>query len=96
MRLPISINCKSNIYDSILVIVDLLIKMVNYEPVKIIINILDLAKVILDVVIQHHDSPDLIMSDWESVFISKFWSMLYYFFRMKQKLSTTFHPQTHG
>ena len=37
---PVSTNWKSNIYDSILVIVNPLTKMVHYELVKVIINVL--------------------------------------------------------
>ena len=36
--LPISTDWKGDSYDSILVIVDRLIKMVHYEPVKITID----------------------------------------------------------
>ena len=45
--LPISINWKGDSYDSILVIVDRLTKMVYYKPVKITIDAPDLAKVII-------------------------------------------------
>ena len=47
-RLLISTNWNSNSYDSILVIVDWLIKMVQYEPAKVINNAPRLAEVILD------------------------------------------------
>ena len=46
--LPISTDWKRNSYDSILVIVDRLIKMVYYEPVKITINVPSLTEVIID------------------------------------------------
>ena len=42
---------KGNDYDSILVIVDQLTKMVHYKPVRVTINISELAKVILDIVV---------------------------------------------
>ena len=44
-------NWKGDNYDSILVIVDCLIKMVQYKPVKITIDAPELAEVIIDVVI---------------------------------------------
>ena len=59
--LPISTNWKGESYDSILLIVNLLTKMVYYEPVKVTINALGLAKVILDVVIWHHSLPNSIV-----------------------------------
>ena len=94
--LPISTDWKRDSYDSILVIVDWLTKMVHYEPIKISINAPGLAEVILDAVVRHHGLPDSIMSDRGSLFTSKFWSSLCYFLGIKRRLSTAFHPQTDG
>ena len=94
--LPVSTNWKSDSYDSILIIIDWLTKMVHYEPVKITINALELAKVILDIVVWHHGLPDSIVTNKSLLFTSKFWSLLYYFFNVKQRLSTVFYPQTDG
>ncbi len=52
--LPISTDWKGDSYDSILVIVDRLIIMIHYEPVKITIYAPGLAKVIIDVVVRQH------------------------------------------
>lgn len=46
--------------------------MVNYELVKVIIDILGLAKVIIDVVIRYHNLFKSIVSNCGSVFNSKF------------------------
>ncbi len=46
--LPVSTNWKGETYDSILVIVDRLTKMVYYEPVKVTIDALALAEVIIE------------------------------------------------
>ena len=94
--LPLSADWKSNSYDLILIIVNRLTKMVQYEPVKVTIDALGLAKVILDVVVCHHGLSDSIVADRGLLFISKFWSLLCYFLGIKQKLSTAFHPQTDG
>ena len=94
--LPVSTNWKGETYDSILVIVDRLTKMVHYEPVKVTIDAPGLAEVILDVVVRHHGLPDSIVSDRGSLFTSKFWSSLCYFLGIKRRLSTAFHPQTDG
>ena len=94
--LLVSINWKSETYNSILVIVNRLTKMVYYKPVKVTINALGLAKVILDVVVWHHGLPNSIISDKGSLFISKFWFLLCYFFGIKQRLSTVFHLETDG
>ena len=94
--LPISTNWKGESYDSILVIVDQLTKMVHYEPVKVTIDAFGVTEVIIDVVVRHHGLPNSIVSDQGSVFTSKFWLSLYYFLRIKRKLSTAFYPQTDG
>ncbi len=70
--------------------------MIHYEPVKVTINALDLAEVIIEAVLWHHSLSDSIVSDRGSVFISKFWSSLCYFLGIKQKLSTAFLLQTDG
>ena len=96
ISLPLSVDWKGDNYDLILVIIDRLTKMVYYEPVKITIDALGLAKVIIDVVVRHHGVLDSIISDRGAIFTSKFWSSLYYFLGIKRRLSTTFHPQTDG
>ena len=70
--LPISTNWKRDSYDSILVIVNWLTKMIHYEPVKVIIDAPGFAEVIIDVVIRHHGLPDSIVTDRGSIFTSKF------------------------
>ena len=49
--LPLSIDRKGNSYNSILVIINWLIKMVYYEPVKVTINAPRLAEVIINVIV---------------------------------------------
>ena len=92
--LPILINWKKDSYNSILVIVNWLIKMVHYKPVKITLNAPELAEVIIDVIIRHHGLLDLIVTNRGSFFTSKFWSLLCYFLSIKRRLFTAFHPQT--
>ena len=76
-------NWKGDSYDLILVIVDRLIKMVYYKPIKVIINALGLAKVILNVVIWHYGILNSIVIDRGLLFIFKFSSSLYYFLSIK-------------
>ena len=94
--LPLSADWKSNNYDSILVIVNRLTKMVHYEPVKVTIDAPGLAQVILDVVVRHHGLPNSIVTNRSSLFTSKLRSLLCYFLGIKRRLSTAFHPQTDG
>lgn len=57
-RLPVLTNCKGEIYDSILVIVNRLTKMIYYKLVKVTFNALELAKVIFNVVIWYYSLFD--------------------------------------
>ena len=70
--LSISINWKGESYDSILVIVNRLTKMVYYEPVKVTINTPRPAEVIIDVVVQYYGLPNSIVTNWGSLFTLKF------------------------
>ena len=82
--LPLFAHWKSNSYNLILIIVDQLTKMVHYKLVKVTINALRLAEIIIDIVVQYHDLPNSIISDQKTIFISKFWSSHCYFFGIKQ------------
>ena len=62
---------KSNSYDSILVDVNRLTKMVYYKSVKVTIDAPRLAEVIIDVMVRYHGLPDSIISDREAIFTSK-------------------------
>ena len=84
--LLISINSEGDSYDLILVIVDRLIKMVNYKPVKIIIDIPSLAKVIINIVIYHYKVLELIVMDQSLFIMSKFWFLLCYFLEIKKTI----------
>ena len=46
--------------------------MILYKPVKVTINVPELAEVIIDVVVQHHGLLDSIISDRGAIFLSKF------------------------
>lgn len=67
--------------------------MVYYKPVKVIINVFKLAKVIFDMVIQHYRLSNFIITNPRLLFTSKFWFSLYYFFGIKQRLSIMFYLQ---
>ena len=90
--LSVSTDWKGESYDSILVIVVRLTKMVHYDPMIITIDASGLAEVIIDVMVRHHSLLDSIITDRGSLFMSKFWSSLCYFLGIKRKLSMAFHP----
>ncbi len=57
------------------------------------IDVPDLAEVIINMFVHHHGVLASVMLDQGLLFISKFWFSLYYFLKIKKKLSTTFQPQ---
>ena len=61
--LPVLTGWKDESYDSILVIVDRLTKMVYYKSVKITIDAPDLTEVIIDVMLRHYGLLDSIITD---------------------------------
>ena len=72
MGLPILTDWKGDSYDSILVIINWLTKMVHYKLVKITIDAPGLAEIIINVVVRHHGLTDSIVTDRGSFFTSKF------------------------
>ena len=70
--------------------------MVHYKPINVTINALDLAEIIINLVVRYYGFLDSIVNSQGSLFTSKFWSSLCYFLSIKQKLFTTFYPQTNG
>lgn len=63
MDLSVSTNKKGESYNSILIIIDYLTKIIYYTYVKVRTDILSLAKVIINVVVRHHDIPKSIITD---------------------------------
>ena len=92
MGFSISIDLKRKSYNSILVIVNWDMKIDHYKLVIIIINAPGLIKIIINIIVSYHGFLNLIVINWGLLFTSKFWSLLWYFLGIKQKLSTIFYP----
>ena len=76
--------------------VDQLTKIVYYKPVKVTIDASELAKIILNMVVRHHDLPNSIVINKSLLFILKFRLLLCYFFEIKCRLFTVFYLQIDG
>lgn len=83
-------------YDSILVIVDKLTKYAYYIPYMESSNTKDLAYMFFKTVIAQHGLPTKLISDRDKLFTSNFWKCLMETMKVKQSLSTAFHPQSDG
>lgn len=93
ISLSVSINLKSESYDSILVMINCLIKIVYYKRVKVTINRLGQAKVIISVIVRYSGIFKSIVIDLSSLFISQFWFLRYYFLNIKKRLSIVFYSR---
>ena len=96
VKLPPSKH-KSNVYDSILVMVNWYIKMVWYLSTNVIIKFYKLDDLLMEEVFLHGSDAFMnIVLNRNSVFISDYWSELCYYMKIKQWLSTAFHSQING
>lgn len=46
-----------------LVVIDCFTKIIHYEPLKVIFDVLSLAKVIINIIVHHHNIPKSIIID---------------------------------
>lgn len=83
-------------YDSILVIVDRLTKYGLFIPYKEASGAEEFAYTILRHVVATFGLPSEFISDRDTRFTAKFSQTLWALLGVKQKLSTSFHPQTDG
>jgi len=83
-------------YDSILVVVDRLTKMVHFIPTTEKTSAEGLARLFRDNVWKLHGLPESIISDREPQFTAGLMKELNGMLGIKSKLSTAFHPQTDG
>ena len=81
-------------YDSIMVIVDKLIKYAIMVPFREKFNAEQLGHILLDRLIRDHGIPKGITSDRNKLFTFNYWKTLIGAIGTKLRLSTAFHPQT--
>jgi len=83
-------------YDSILVVVDRLTKMIHFIPTTEKMSAEGLARLFRDNVWKLHGLPESIVSDKGPEFTAGIIQKLNRILGIKSKLSTAFHPQTNG
>ena len=67
---------------------------VYYKEIRTMIDISELVKMVIDIILRHHDTLKSINNDRGLLFTLKFWSLLCYFLDIKRRLSIVFHLQT--
>ncbi|KAL8114377.1 hypothetical protein AgCh_021297 [Apium graveolens] len=83
-------------YSVIFVVVDRLSKFAHFMPLKHPFDAVQVAQVYLDNVFKLHGWPKSIVSDRDSIFLSKFWQSLFSIHGTVFKMSTAYHPATDG
>ena len=83
-------------YTAVAVFVDRLTKRVHFAPCTKEVTASDYARIFVDTVFRHHGLPEVIISDRDPRFTSKFWTTLFELLGTDLRFSTAFHPQTDG
>jgi transposase InsO family protein len=83
-------------YDSIWVIVDRLIKVAHFIPVKTTYSGAKLTELYMSRIVSLHGVLKKIVSDRGSQFTSKFWEKLHESMDTKLNFSSAYDPQTNG
>ncbi len=86
----------SNSFDSILVVVDCLMKIAHFIPCNKSIIGEKIAKLFLDHVFCYHELLEYIIFDHGPQFVSKFEKWHFEILGVKVKLSLAFHLETNG
>jgi hypothetical protein len=80
------------VYNAIYVIVDRYTKMALYLPIVKTITITELIDLFLNKVVRRFGTPRGIISNYSSIFTSKFWLEPCFAAKIKHRLSTAFYP----
>ena len=91
VKLPVSHG-----FDSIMVVVDRFTKMAHFSPCLEATDAPGLARMFIRDIVRLHGTPESIISDRGSTFVSSFWGGLNSLLGTKLKFSTAYHPQTDG
>jgi len=83
-------------YDSVTVIIDLLTAMIHLVPSRTTYMAKDVAELMFTEVYKLHGLPRSIVSDRDVLFTSLFWTHLNKLMGVKQRMSSTYHPETDG
>lgn len=79
--------------DTILVIVDCFTKCAHFMGLSHLFSTSQVVILFMDGVGKPHGIPSIIVSDWDVLFISKFWEKLFRILRVKLHHSIAYHPQ---
>nr|CAD1832617.1 unnamed protein product [Ananas comosus var. bracteatus] len=87
---------KSEGKDTILVVVDRLMKYAHFLPLRHPFSAIDVAKAFMGIVYKLHGCLESIVFDRDKVFTSHFWRELFGLMGTQLKMSSSNHPKTDG
>jgi hypothetical protein len=79
------------VYNAIYIIVNRYTKIALYLPIVKTITITELTDLFLNKVVHRFRAPRGIISNYSSIFTSKFWLELYFTIKIKRRLSIAFY-----
>lgn len=82
--------------DSIMVVVDKLMKVSHFIPLKTTHKENNVVDIFMREIVGLHDIPKTIVSDRDPKFTSKFWKGLFKGFRTNLNFNTAYHPNSDG
>ena len=84
----------SIVYDAILILINRYIKYSKYVSTKKNWTTKNFANVIFDEIFIKFEMSTFFTSNWDFLFVSNYWSVLCFHFKIKIKLNIAFHSQT--
>jgi transposase InsO family protein len=96
MDFIVGLPCTQRGYDSIWVIVDRLMKVAHFLPVKTMYTSAKLAKLYMERIVSLHGVPKKILSDRGTKFMSHYWQKIHESLGTKLNFSIAYHLQTNG
>ena len=94
INLSLSSTYESMIWDSILIIVNKLIKMTHYISVQKTMSVADFIEVFIRDIIRHHDVSEVLIMTWDKLFMSEQWTSFCFHMQCCHNMLTAFHSQT--
>lgn len=82
--------------DAILTLVDSLSKMAHFVPTRSTATAEDTIELLADRLVRYHGLPRVLVSDRDVRFVSEIWRRFCEKFKIKQAMSSAWHPQTDG